>query len=50
GDSFAAGYVYGRLLGKSATTAAQIGHQLASKVIQHPGAIIHKDDMPNIVD
>ncbi|OEF27553.1 sugar kinase [Vibrio rumoiensis] len=40
GDSFAAGYLAGRLSGNSAAQSATLGHQLASKVIQHAGAIM----------
>lgn len=40
GDSFAAGYLAGKLSGLSSGEAAQLGHKLASVVIQHHGAII----------
>ncbi|MGF1700355.1 sugar kinase [Photobacterium makurazakiensis] len=40
GDSFAAGYLAGRLSGSTETASAELGHQLASIVIQYPGAII----------
>lgn len=40
GDSFAAGYLAARLMGKSAEESATLGHRLASIVIQFPGAII----------
>ncbi|MGF1685501.1 sugar kinase [Photobacterium japonica] len=40
GDAFAAGYLACRLSGGSATSAAELGHQLAAIVLQHPGAII----------
>ena len=46
GDSFAAGYWFGRLTGLSPEQAAMVGHQLAGVVIQHPGAIIEKSFMP----
>lgn len=46
GDSFAAGYLAGRLLGGDPETAAGQGHRLASTVIQHPGAIILASAMP----
>lgn len=42
GDSFNAGYLASRLTGNSPAEAALLGHQLASTVIQHPGAIIPK--------
>ncbi len=40
GDSFAAGYLAARLTGQTPEKAAKLGHQLASIVIQHAGAII----------
>ena len=40
GDSFNAGYLYGRLVGKDPVAAAVIGNRLAAVKIQHPGAII----------
>lgn len=43
GDSFAAGYVGGRLMGMSIEDAAKLGHRIAGQVIQHPGAIIDKN-------
>lgn len=39
GDSFAAGYLAARLTGQAPEKAAKLGHQLASVVIQHPGAV-----------
>jgi len=49
GDSFAAGYLAGRLSGESATAAAELGHHLASIVIQYPGAIIPSDAMKKLM-
>ena len=46
GDPFNAGYLAGRLMGLPPVEAAQTGHRLAAAVIQHPGAIIPKDNMP----
>lgn len=46
GDSFAAGYLYGRLAGLSAIESVKQGHVLASVVIQHSGAIIPLEAMP----
>lgn len=43
GDSFSAAYLASRLLGGSPVDAAQAGHRLASRVIQHPGALIPRD-------
>lgn len=40
GDSFNAAYLAARLQGRTARDAAIQGNQLASQVIQHPGAII----------
>lgn len=40
GDSFSAAYLARRLLGGSPGEAAQAGHELASRVIQVPGALI----------
>ena len=47
GDSFSAGYLSARLLGADMPTAAQQGHKVASTVIQHRGAIIPMDAMPD---
>ncbi|MGJ0129012.1 sugar kinase [Pantoea sp. RHCKP32] len=47
GDSFSAGYLARRLTGAAADAAAQRGHQLASTVIQHRGAIIPAEAMPD---
>lgn len=44
GDSFNAGYLSAVALEMDEQTAAKIGHQLASQVIQHPGAIIPEQD------
>lgn len=46
GDSFSAGYLACRLAGGDAETSARQGHQLASRVIQHYGAIIPANLMP----
>lgn len=43
GDSFNAGYIAARLTGSTAIEACNAGHALASKVIQHKGAIIPKN-------
>ncbi len=42
GDSFSAAYLARRLLGGSPAEAAQAGHELASRVIRVPGALIPK--------
>lgn len=46
GDSFSAAYLARRLRGGSPKDAADAGHQLASLVIQHPGALIPRSVMP----
>ncbi len=46
GDSFNAGYLAARLSGKDPIAAAESGHNLASVVIQHRGAIIPLGLMP----
>lgn len=48
GDSFAAGYLAGRLAGHDGEEAAKLGHQLASIVIQYAGAIIPNSVMAHI--
>lgn len=40
GDSFSAAYLACRLQGGSPAQAAEAGHRLAARVIQHPGALI----------
>lgn len=47
GDSFSAGYLSQRLVGASPQAAAERGHLTASTVIQHRGAIIPLNAMPN---
>ena len=46
GDSFNAGYLAARIKGLEPREAAKKGHQLASTVIQHRGAIMDKVVMP----
>ncbi|CAG23593.1 sugar kinase [Photobacterium profundum] len=48
GDSFSAGYLAKRITGGTPHASALAGHLLAGNVIQHRGAIISRDDMPNI--
>ncbi|OEF27378.1 sugar kinase [Vibrio rumoiensis] len=48
GDSFSAGYLAKRLGGFSAKESALSGHKVAGTVIQHQGAIIPQDAMPDI--
>ncbi|NRF66971.1 sugar kinase [Aquincola sp. S2] len=49
GDSFAAGYLSRRLLGASAVDAARFGNRIAARVIQHPGALIDREAMRDLV-
>jgi 2-dehydro-3-deoxygluconokinase len=46
GDSFNAGYLAGRVLGNSVAWSVDHGHELAARVIQHPGAIMPAMAMP----
>ena len=48
GDSFNAGYLAGRLSGLSPFEAAQWGHSIAAEVIQHRGAFIPRENLPNL--
>lgn len=48
GDSFNAGYLYGRLTGKDPAASAHIGGALAAAKIQHPGAIIAREAMADV--
>ena len=48
GDSFNAGYLAARINGKDPFAAAAAGHDLASVVIQHRGAIIPPSVMPTV--
>lgn len=49
GDSFSAGFLAKRFCGGNAIEAAKAAHQLAGAVIQHKGAIIPNDAMPNVL-
>ena len=50
GDSFAAGYLSRRLRGVAPPEAAAFGNRLAARVIQHPGALIPREAMPDLLD
>jgi len=50
GDSFAAGYLCQRLFGASAEDAARFGNRLAARVIAHPGALIERAAMADLID
>jgi len=45
GDSFNAGYLSARLNGQSPIEAAHLGQQIASIVVQHPGAIVPREQI-----
>jgi 2-dehydro-3-deoxygluconokinase len=47
GDSFNAGFLASRARGRSAVACAEAGHKLAGTVIQHRGAIIPINAMPD---
>lgn len=49
GDSFAAGYLCQRLRGVPAAEAAAFGNRLAARVIQHPGALIPREAMHDLL-
>ncbi|MDJ0894369.1 MAG: sugar kinase [Alphaproteobacteria bacterium] len=49
GDSFNAGYLAARVIGKAPDAAAQSGHALAAEVVQHKGAIAPQDAMPEVL-
>lgn len=50
GDSFAAGYLTRRLCGAPPAEAAAFGNRLAARVIQHHGALIPRDAMPDLME
>lgn len=49
GDSFAAGYLAQRLRGTAPAEAAAFGNRLAARVIQHPGALIPREAMQDLI-
>lgn len=49
GDSFAAGYLSRRLRGAAPAEAAAFGNRLAARVIQHPGALIPREAMQDLL-
>lgn len=49
GDSFAAGYLAQRLAGVAPPQAARYGNRLAARVIQHPGALIPRQAMADMI-
>jgi 2-dehydro-3-deoxygluconokinase len=48
GDAFAAGYLAGRVRGRTPLAAAQLANALAAAVVMHPGAIIPQNAMPDL--
>ena len=48
GDSFNSAYLAARLIGFDPVKSCLFGHELAAKVITHPGAIIPQSVMPNL--
>ncbi|USD55965.1 sugar kinase [Vibrio sp. SCSIO 43155] len=48
GDSFSAGFLAKRLTGGNAAESAYSGHCMAGEVIQHKGAIIPREVMPDL--
>ena len=49
GDSFNAGYLAGRLLGRTPEEAARLGNRLAARVIAHPGALVPREATADVV-
>jgi 2-dehydro-3-deoxygluconokinase len=49
GDSFAAGYLSRRLRGVAPAESAAFGNRLAARVIQHPGALIPREAMQDLL-
>lgn len=48
GDSFSAAYLLGRLLGRSVEASARAAHAVAGAVVQHPGAIVPAEAVPDV--
>ncbi len=48
GDSFNAGYMSARLVGRDIAASVRAGQILASTVVQYPGAIIPRDATPSL--
>jgi 2-dehydro-3-deoxygluconokinase len=49
GDSFNAAYLSARLMGLSIAESVRKAHELASRVIQYPGAVIARDSMADLM-
>ena len=49
GDSFAGAYLSRRLLGVPAASAAAFANRVAARVIQHPGALIPREAMLDLI-
>jgi len=50
GDSFAGAYLAARLAGADAVAAAHAGNRLASRVVQHRGAVIPRSAMADLLE
>ena len=50
GDSFAAAYLWRRLAGAGVEEAVALGNRLAGIVIQHPGAIVPRSAMADLLE
>ena len=50
GDSFAAAYLWRRLGGAPVEEAVALGNRLAGIVIQHPGAIVPRNAMADLLE
>jgi 2-dehydro-3-deoxygluconokinase len=48
GDSFNAGYLAGRVLGKGMAASVSQAHALASRVVQYRGAVIPREAMADL--
>lgn len=49
GDSFAGAYLSRRLIGEPSGAAAAFANRVAARVIQHPGALIPRQAMPDLM-
>ncbi len=49
GDSFNAAYLAARISGQSIAESVHKAHELASRVIQYPGAVIARDAMKDLM-
>jgi 2-dehydro-3-deoxygluconokinase len=49
GDSFNAAYLSARLMGLPVAESVRKAHELASRVIQYPGAVIQREAMADLM-